>query len=194
MPESIYCSYPSLSLDLTTTYSVGMSSLTKHTVRWRRMCDGYGKYWYYRSAIRWAAITTAVVSLIVFGAVWPDFSQYAYSYEAQLGGHAFSIAAVRWQCPYHIQDECSRMTALLFPCCQCLRCHPTIQGAEEQDLTPCISARCGPLGSRCPSNDWIHRWTPGLLEQWFMDATIRARRNLGLESRTRRPTLGHFRL
>lgn len=46
-----------------------------NTMRWQRLADGYRRYWYSKAALRWIALTSAVVNLIVIGAAWPDCSR-----------------------------------------------------------------------------------------------------------------------
>ncbi|THV83072.1 hypothetical protein D6D05_07556 [Aureobasidium pullulans] len=69
-----------------------MLSTRKHTERWQRLTNGYGKYWYFKSFVRWVSLITAAVNLIVFGAVWRDYAQYYYGENAQIGMWAFAIA------------------------------------------------------------------------------------------------------
>lgn len=71
-----------------------MLSTRKHTERWQRLTNGYGKYWYFKSFVRWVSLITAAVNLIVFGAVWRDYAQYYYGENAQIGMWAFAIACV----------------------------------------------------------------------------------------------------
>lgn len=34
-------------------------------MRWQRLTDGYRRYWYSKAALRWIALISAVVNLIV---------------------------------------------------------------------------------------------------------------------------------
>ena len=74
-----------------------MESPGKNTARWRHLTNGYNKYWYSKAALRWLALTTAVVALITFGASWHDYSHYStgsYPYVLSLAPYGFTIAAV----------------------------------------------------------------------------------------------------
>ncbi|KAK5999983.1 hypothetical protein QM012_005071 [Aureobasidium pullulans] len=71
-----------------------MESPGKNTARWRLLANGYNKYWYSKSALRWLALTAAVIALITFGATWPDYSHYSIrSYTIPLDWESFTIAA-----------------------------------------------------------------------------------------------------
>lgn len=72
---------------MTTTESYGIGS-----ARWQYISDGYRKYWYLRSALRWLSIVAAITSLIVFGIVYSDWADYKNVHVMYYGPILFIVA------------------------------------------------------------------------------------------------------
>ncbi|KAG9964056.1 hypothetical protein KCU61_g3033, partial [Aureobasidium melanogenum] len=67
----------------------------KNTARWRHLSNGYNRYWYSKAALRWLALTAAVVALITFGVSWRDYSLYSdQPFTIPFSYHAFSVAGL----------------------------------------------------------------------------------------------------
>lgn len=64
----------------------------KGIARWRHISDGYNKYWYLRSALRWLTIVAAVTDLIVFGILYHDWSEVVNVDIMYLGSVLFIVA------------------------------------------------------------------------------------------------------
>lgn len=76
----------------------------KNTARWRHLTNGYNKYWYSKAALRWLALTAAVVGLITFGASWHDYAHYSdQPYVLSLNFNGFTIAGVCLCCTLPVQ-------------------------------------------------------------------------------------------
>ncbi|CAD0094342.1 unnamed protein product, partial [Aureobasidium mustum] len=64
----------------------------KGSARWRYISDGYSKYWYLRSALRWLSIVAAVTGLIVFAIVYHDWADYRNIHTLYMGSILFIVA------------------------------------------------------------------------------------------------------
>ncbi|CAD0082863.1 unnamed protein product, partial [Aureobasidium vineae] len=64
----------------------------KGTARWRYITDGYNKYWYLRSALRWLSVVAAVTDLIVFAIVYHDWASYENIHTLYFGPVFFIVA------------------------------------------------------------------------------------------------------
>jgi hypothetical protein len=62
------------------------------SARSRYISDGYRKYWYLRSALRWLSIVAAITSLIVYGIVYHDWVEYKNGHVMNLGSLFFIVA------------------------------------------------------------------------------------------------------
>jgi hypothetical protein len=61
--------------------------------RWQYISDGYRKYWYLRSALRWLSGVAAVTALIIFGIVYHTWADYKNEHTMYFGPILF-VAAV----------------------------------------------------------------------------------------------------
>ena len=86
---------------LNTTYTKGLGifdsmdtpgSYSKGSVRWQYILNGYTKYWYLRSALRWLSIVSSVTALIVFGIVYHTYAEYKHVHTLYLGTILFIVA------------------------------------------------------------------------------------------------------
>jgi hypothetical protein len=72
---------------MTTPVPYGIGS-----ARWQYISDGYRKYWYLRSALRWLSIVAAITSLIVFAIVYSDWADYKNEHVMYYGPILFVVA------------------------------------------------------------------------------------------------------
>lgn len=79
-------------LDLFYTGMNTPESYGKGSVRWRYISDGYTKYWYLRSALRWLSIVSSVTALIIFGITWHTYADYKHLHTLYLGTILFIVA------------------------------------------------------------------------------------------------------
>ncbi|KAK6005331.1 hypothetical protein QM012_008110 [Aureobasidium pullulans] len=64
----------------------------KGTARWHYISDGYNRYWYLRSALRWLSIVAGVTDLIVFAIVYHDWADYLNVHTLYFGSVLFIVA------------------------------------------------------------------------------------------------------
>jgi hypothetical protein len=115
-------------------------SYGKGSARWRYISDGYTKYWYLRSAVRWLSIVAAVTALAVFGIVYHDWADYGnHAHSLYLGAILF-IVAVSNSLPSLLRmtawKDCassllSAITAASVFCHQCYHSHASVSPAKE---------------------------------------------------------------
>jgi hypothetical protein len=60
--------------------------------RWQYISDGYRKYWYLRSALRWLSIVSAVTALIIFGITYHTWADYKNEHTMYYGPILFVVA------------------------------------------------------------------------------------------------------
>jgi len=67
-------------------------SYGKGSARWQYILNGYTKYWYLRSALRWLSVVSSVTALIVFGIVYHTYAEYKHVHTLYLGTILFIVA------------------------------------------------------------------------------------------------------